>query len=191
MKVFVLLLGILFLLSCSNESNDNENESLLNRLNEKDRSTKTFETYFANMDSTKAGESIGCANGIYKLINNRYVLHITSDLPVQFDSCYSVSVGLNDRVNIELLVFDNKDASFASICTDLVNVNSPKPTQTWPAKSGLFVLGYSNPAVLHGIPMRQTSIYVNELIFIKPQTGEHIRIARELIWKVADLGTPG
>lgn len=116
MKILVpILLACFALIACANDDN---NKFVIDINN--DSSTASFAKYFSNIDTTKGGNSVGCSAGYYKLINNKYAIHLVSDLPIQYDSCYNLSISTSHvRYLIELLVFDNNDAHLGNVCTDL------------------------------------------------------------------------
>ncbi|MEZ4843272.1 MAG: hypothetical protein R3A43_03360 [Bacteroidia bacterium] len=175
------------LLSCGNQSDTTGNST-----KEQDKSQNTFATCFAGIDTLKAGQSIGCAGGTYKLINDKYVIHMLPDFPIQFDSCYSVTIDSSNAGRLtELLVFDKKDASLTNICTDLIINNAPKPTQQLQAQSGQLIIGFSDPTELYGNKTHHTTVLIKRLVFIDSKTGEKIELENELLWKVLDTGTPG
>lgn len=183
-KLIFFLIAVLSIIGCTNQ-----NKPLVKQ---PEKSINPVESYFSKLDTTRAGKSVACSGGIYKLIGDKYLIHFTSDLPVQFDSCYSVSMrDLNRKAHVELFVFDNKDASFSNICTDMIIVDSSKPPRTLFAESGEFILGYSDPIMLYGNKSQHTNILVKELVFVDGKTGEKIKIKNELLWKVLDVGTPG
>ena len=151
-----------------------------------------FANCFANVDTTKLGQTIGCEGGIYKLLNRKSVLCINFDLPVQFDSCYSVIIdGSNGKHLTSLIAFDNNNANLSNICSDIEIVNNPEPTRFLYAQSGNFILAYSNPTKLHGNPTYSVTILIKKLVFFDYKTGEKIIIENELLWKVLNAGIGG
>lgn len=189
MKTHLLLLIVLAVASCTNQQNrDLKSQETAVPVQPK----SDFEIKFAHADTTKAGESVACIGGIYKLINDKYVIHFTSELPVQFDSCYTIDFkDINRKLKAELLIFTNKKSNLVNICTDLISPNNPEPLRTAYTESGKVLFGYSNPTKLYGNQTQSSSIWIKELIFVDPKTGEKIKISNELLWKVLDLGTPG
>jgi hypothetical protein len=168
--------------------NQTAQESTMNN----DSSQRSFKKYFSNIDTSKAGNSFGCSAGVYKFINSKYVVHLSCDLPVQFDSCYHVIAdSSNTTYEIELLIFDNVDANLTNTCSDMHIDNMPKPTRVLNAKSGELLLGYSDSTKYYGNSTQRTTILIKKLIFKDDKTGEKIVIENELLWKVLNLGTPG
>ena len=181
------MLTILTLESCNNQSNYTDNPT-----RQTDKSKNTFATCFYNIDTSNAGQSIGCSGGTYKLINDKYIICILPDFPIQFDSCYAITIdSSNARRLTELLVFDNRDASLINICKDIINTNFPKPTQQIYAQSGQVIIGFSDPTELYGNPTHHTTILIKRLVFLDTKTGDKIELENEILWKVLDTGTPG
>ncbi|AEA45920.1 hypothetical protein [Fluviicola taffensis] len=183
----LFILTILTFASCNNQSHTTDNSA-----SEPDKSKKTFATCFAEVDTTKTGQSIGCTGGTYKLINDSYVIRIFPNFPIQFDSCYTVTIDSSNAERLtELLVFDNKDATLSNICTDIIITNIPNPTRRLHAQSGQLIIGFSDPTELYGNQTHQTTVLIKKMVFIDPKTGEKIELENEILWKVLDTGTPG
>ena len=124
MRGLIFILTILTLASCNNKS-----ETTDNSVRQPDKSKNTFVTCFADIDTSKAGQTLGCSGGTYKLINDKYVIRILPDYPIQFDSCYTITIdSLNAGRLTELLIFDNKNANLTNICTDIKITNNRNPT---------------------------------------------------------------
>jgi hypothetical protein len=183
----IFILTILTLASCNNQSSPRANST-----RQADKSKNTFATCFAEIDTLKAGQIIGCTGETYKLINDKYVIRIFPDFPIQFDSCYTITIDSSNAERLtELLVFDNMDASLTNICNDLTITNAPKPTQQLHAQSGRLIIGFSDPTELYGNKTHHTTILIKRLVFIDGKTGDKIELVNELFWKVLDRGTPG
>ena len=181
------MLTILTLASCNNQSDSADNSA-----KQPDKTKNTFAACFADIDTSKAGQSIGCTGGTYKLINDKYVIRIFPNFPIQFDSCYKITIdSSNARRLTELFVFDNKDASLTNICTDIIITNYPKPTRQLHARSGQLIIGFSDPTELYGNKTHHTTILIKRLVFIDSKTGDKIELENEILWKVLDIGTPG
>ena len=147
---------------------------------------------FDGLDTTNVDHTTGCTAGIYKLINKKYVIYINPDFPVQFDSCYSVSIDTsNGKYLTQLIIFDNNDAHLTNFCTDVTITNFPKSTRELSAQSGNIILAFSNPVKLYGNDTYYMNVFIKDLIFIDINTGEKIEIKNELLWKVLNTGTPG
>jgi hypothetical protein len=83
MKIVVpFLLFISTFISCDNQHLSKESDKIQN----------TFAVCFANVDTTKGGQNISCGDGVYKLINEKYVLWVSLCFPIQYDSCYIVTI---------------------------------------------------------------------------------------------------
>ena len=187
MHRLLFIITILTLVSCTHQSNFKDNYA-----KQQDKPKNTFKTCFADIDTLKAGQSIGCSGGTYKLINNKYVIRILPDFPIQFDSCYSVTIDRSNAKRLtQLLIFDNKDAHLSNICTDIIITNNPKPTRALTAQSGQLVIGFSDPTELYGNKTHHTTVLIKKLVFIDGQTGEKIELENEILWKVLDTGIPG
>lgn len=172
--------------SCNNHNNTKVDA------NQPAKPIHSFEDSFADIDTTMAGQSIGCAAGTYKLINDKYVIHILHQFPVHFDSCYSVTIdSMQNGFIIELFVFDNNNANLTNICTDVIVTNNPGPTRLLNAQSGQLIIGFSDPLDYYGHMSHHTSILIKNLVFVDAKTGEKIELKDELIWKVLDRGIPG
>lgn len=158
---------------------------------ESDKIQNTFAVCFANVDTTKVGQSISCGNGVYKLINEKYVLWVSLRFPVQYDSCYIVTIDSLNGIGTAQLVFYPQDkATLADHCNDIIICNNPIPTKTLIAERGQLLIGFSNPTMLQGYKTQHTSVLIKNLVFVDKDTGEKIEIKNELIWKVLYLGTP-
>lgn len=186
MRILILVLTILTFLACRKQRDKTSDSVLL-----VDNSIANFEKYFINIDTTAAGQTIGCIGGVYKLVNDRYVIRLNFDLPIQFDSCYTISIDTLNGELAELWIFDNKDASLTNACTDTFITNSPEPTRKLQAKSGQLVIGFSDPTEYYGNSTQHTTVLIKSLVFTDFKTGERIELKNELLWKVLDLGTPG
>jgi hypothetical protein len=187
MRKLIFIAGVLIFVRCTNQ-NETKDSSLEQSGGLKD----IFKTCFAHIDTLKIGQSIGCSNGAYKLINNKYVIRILPNFPIQFDSCYAITIdSSNGKLLTELLVFDNKDANLTNICTDLINTTASKPSRQLYAQSGQLIIGSSDPTELNGTKTSRTTIFIKRLLFIDSKTGEKIELANELLWKVLNTGTPG
>ncbi len=182
MRNLIYMLTALILASCDN------NSSTDNPTQPQEKATNTFTTCFANIDTSKTGQTIGCSGWTYKLINDKYVICILPNGPVQFDSCYTLTI---DSSNAGLLVFDNKDAHLANICTDVIITNNPTPTRHLYAQSGKIIVGFSDPTELYGNATYHTTVLIKRIVFVDNKTGGKIELENELLWKVKDLGTPG
>ena len=181
------ILTILTFTSCNSQSDTPENFAI-----EADKSENTFAICFADIDTSNAGQSIACSAGTYKLINDKYVIRILHDFPIQLDSCYSITIDSTKAgVLTELLVFDYKDASLTNICSDILLENFSGPSRKLYPKSGEVIIGHSDPTELYGNKTQRTTILIKNLVFTDSKTGETIEITNELIWKVLNKGTPG
>jgi hypothetical protein len=194
MRRLIFILTILTLVSCNNQSDtfdfsaiQYENPAIL-----PDKSKNTFSTCFADIDTSRAGRALGCSGWTYKLINDKYVIRIFPNVAVQYDSCYTLTIDSSNAGRLtELLIFDNKDANLSNICTDLINVNIPRPKRKLHAQSGQLIVGFSDPTELYGNQTHHTTILIKKLVFIDSITGDKIELENELLWKVLDTGTPG
>lgn len=187
MHRLIFILTILALVSCNNQSDTNDKSALLYN-----KSKNTFSTCFADINTSKVGQTIGCSGVTYKLIDDKYVIRIFPDFPIQFDSCYTITIdSSNARRLTELLIFDNKDANLSNICTDIININNPNPTRQLHAQSGQLIIGFSDPTALYGNQTHHTTILIKKLLFIDSKTGDKKELENELLWKVLDTGTPG
>lgn len=180
------IISILFLVSCASDN------SIDNSAKPQTNPKKSFETCFANIDTSNTSQTSACISGTYKLVSDKYVIRIFPDFPIQFDSCYSITIdSINGQRFTELLVFDKNNASLTNICSDLTITNSPEPTRHLYAQSGQVIIGFSNPTELYGNKTHHTTVLIKNLIFIDKSTGEKIELKNELLWKVLNLGTPG
>jgi len=187
MNKLIFILIILTLISCNNH-----NDSINNSVKQPNKPKNTFANCFADIDTSQAGQSIGCSGGTYKLVNDKYVIRINPNFPIQFDSCYTITIdSLNRKLLTELLVFDNKNASLTNICTDVIITNSAEPTRHLYAQSGQIIIGFSDPSPLYGNETHHTTVFIKNLKFIDSKTGEEIELKNELLWKVLNTGTPG
>ena len=153
--------------------------------------TGAFTGCFAGMDTSGVGNQLNCAAGIYKLIHDKYVLHLSLDLPVQLDKCYDFSIdSLNGRKQAELWIFEKGKAGLTNICTDVV-VNAPEPLRVLYAHSGKIRVVFSDPEKYYGNPVHRTTVWVKKLVFTDPRTGEKITLENEVFWKVLYTGIPG
>lgn len=183
----IFMLAILILAGCSNQ-----NETTDNSVKQPDKSKNTFATCFADIDSSKTGKTIGCSGGAYKLINDKYVIRIFPDFPIQFDSSYIITIDSSNAGRLtELLIFDNKNANLTNICTDIIVINNPNPTRQLQAQSGQLIIGFSDPTELYGKQTHHTTVLIKKLIFFDTKTGEKIELKNEILWKVLNTGTPG
>ena len=188
MRFIVLFIFFVLTLSSCNNRQDNTH----NLKTQTKTSANNFATCFKNIDTSKAGKSISCSGGVYKLINGKYVLHISADFPVQFDSCYNIIIDTSNAKHLtELLSFKNNEANLTNICTDVFVTNIPKPTKQLFAQIGQLIIGFSDPTELYGTKTYRTTILIKNLVFVDSVTGEKTEIKNELIWKVLNLGTPG
>lgn len=187
MSKYIFILIISTLTSCIKQKKPSGNF-----IDQPAKSSKTFSDCFANVDTSKAGQSIGCSAGIFKRINERYVIRLAQDFPIQFDSCYTVTIDRSNAKKLtELLVFHDKNATLGNICTDLMIPNWPTPIRRLYAESGQITVGFSNPTELYGNSTNHITVLIKKLVFIDIGTGEHIVLENELLWKVLNLGTPG
>lgn len=187
MNRLIFILTILTFVSCNNQIDSTENSAT-----QPDKSKNTFASCFADIDTSKVGQSIGCSGGTYKLLNEKYVIRVFPDFPIQFDSCYSITDDSSNAARLtELLVFDNNDANLLNICTDLIITNNPNPTRQLHAQSGEMIIGFSDPTELYGFKTHHTTILIKRLLFIDSKSGEKIEFQNEILWKVLNLGTPG
>lgn len=151
-----------------------------------------FATAFSGVDTTKAGLTVGCSSGEYKLVSDKYVLHFKPYFPAQFDSSYAVEIStVNASQIVELLVYDNNKSSLSSFCSDVVSTDASEPSRRLVATQGNIVVGYSDPTELSGNKTQRLTILVKDLTFTDENTGEKIELKNELLWKVLDIGTPG
>ena len=183
----IFILTILTFVSCNNQS-----DSIDNSIKQQAKPKINFATCFANIDTLKAGQSICCSGGTYKIINDKYVIRIFPDFPIQFDSCYSITIDSSNAGRLtELLIFDNKNANLSNICTDIIITNNHSLTRQLIAQSGEIIIGFSDPTELYGNQTHHTTILIKRLVFVDSKTGETIEFENEIIWKVLDTGTPG
>jgi hypothetical protein len=194
MKKIVYILISLIVIGCnSNETRKNETESH-NTIEVADSvvSENNFNNCFVEPDSSYIQESIGCSGGYYKLINDQYVLRISSELNVEYGDCDIVSIDSSEQSLLaELLIFEKGKASLTNICTDVILVNAPEPINTLKHGYGQIAIGKTDPTDYYGNEMPKMTIRVDHLTFIDPHTGEEIKIKNELLWKVLNTGTPG
>jgi hypothetical protein len=186
MRIIIFVLTIFTFVACRKQRDITSDSAL-----HVDNSTENFGKCFINIDTSAVGQAIGCVGGVYKLVNDRYVIGLYFDLPIQFDSCYTISIDTLNGELTELWVFDNKDASLTNVCTDIIITNSAEPTRKLHAKSGELVIGFSDPTEYYGNSTRHTTVLIKSLVFKDFKTGERIELKNELLWKVLDLGTPG
>lgn len=151
-----------------------------------------FLNFFTAADTSNTGESVGCAGGVYKLIDNKYVLQIKMEFSVQLDSCYNIKFNEpSSKISANLLIFDDQKASLDNICTDIINVNHRGPSRQLHALNGHLIVAYSDGAVLYGASTYYITAWVKKIVFIDDRYGERIIIENELFWKVLNSGTPG
>lgn len=178
-RTLIFVLTILALATCRKQSNTTG--SLEN----------FFASCFANIDTLNVGESRACSGETFKLINDRYVIYLSLDFPIQFESCYTISIDTaNGKKMADLWVFDNKDANLTNICTDILMMNVAKPSRSLSAQRGELIVAYSD-ATDYGNERPHITVLIKKLVFIDGKTGNTIEIENELIWKVPDVGTPG
>jgi hypothetical protein len=185
MRILILVLTIFTFLACHKQREVTSDSTHI------DNSIRTLEKCFINIDTVTVGQTIGCVGGIYKLIDDRYVVRLDLDVPIQFDSCYTISIDTLDGKWAELWVFDNKNASLTNICTDILITNSSGPARKLHAKSGQLVIGFSDRTEYYGNATQYTTVLIKSLLFTDFKTGKSIELKNELLWKVLDLGTPG
>jgi hypothetical protein len=156
-------------------------------------SKNTFANCFSNLDTIiDSNIQIACIAGVYKRISNRYVVRILPTQPIQFDSCCIINLeNVNEKLVVELLIFDQNDASLTNICSDIQFINFPKPTKILSAQIGELVIGYSDPTELYGNNTYHTTIFIKHLLFSDPISKDKIEVNNELLWKVLNMGTPG
>ncbi len=189
-----LLFSILALLSLGSCDSDGQDIDITENTGDSipKHSSNNSLLCFNGLDTSNVDQTTGCTAGIYKLINDKHVIFINPDFPVQFDSCYSINIdSLNGKHLAQLIIFDNKDAHLGNFCTDVFTTNSPKPTRQLSAQSGSMLVAFSNPVQLYGNETYHMNVLIKHLIFIDYKTGEKIEIKNELIWKVLNTGTPG
>jgi hypothetical protein len=186
MRILIFVLTILTFVACRKQRDITSDSALV-----VDNSIGTFEKCFINIDTLAVGQTIGCVGGAYKLVNDRFVIRLNFDLPIQFDSCYTITIDTLNGELTELWIFDNKDANLTNVCTDIFITNSPEPTRKLHAKSGQLVMGFSDPTEYYGNLTLRTTVLIKSLVFTDFKTGESIELKNELLWKVLDLGTPG
>jgi hypothetical protein len=153
---------------------------------------RTFAYCFSNIDSTKNGETVGCADNYYKLINNKYVVCISPKAPIKIGACDVLRFDTTSlQFNAKLLIFDNRDAHLSNICTDLDLVNLPRPSRIVDLKFGELQIGYSDVQELYGNYTYCTTIIVKTLEFLDSTTSEQIILKDQLLWKVLNQGNSG
>jgi len=189
--LFFLILVLLISLSCNNPAPSPEDA-----LEKKDslpaQSTHNSLQCFIGIDTTNIGQTVGCSYAAYKLLNKNYVIYIRPDFPIQYDSCYSITIDSTNGKNLTgLLVFDHKNANLNNLCTDLIVTDNPEPSRKLFAQSGSLILAFSNSKDSQGFPTNYVTVLIKKLVFIDFKTGKKIEIENELLWKVQDLGTPG
>ncbi|MDQ3110419.1 MAG: hypothetical protein M3R17_11045 [Bacteroidota bacterium] len=146
---------------------------------------------FVGIDTTNKGHALYCSGAAFKLVSDKYVLYINPVFPLQYDSCYTVTVdSINGKGLARLYVYDHHNAHLTNFCTDLYITNFPEPTRELHAQSGNFILAFTDPDTLYHFAQHVT-ILVKQLTFIDSKTGEKIEIKNELFWKVGNLGMPG
>ena len=187
MHRFIFILTILSLFNCNYQSKKTA-FSKTQPNTSKNKSTNCF----SDIDTTKNGMTISCSGGIYKLINNKFVVHILPDFPVKFDSCYTITIDSSNAEKLtELLIFDSKNANLTNTCTDLIKLHNPNPSRTLHAESGQLIVRFSDPTELYGNRTYHTTILIKRLIFYDYKTRKKIELKNELLWKVLNTGTPG
>lgn len=192
-KVIYVLISVL-ILGC------NSTETTKNAIQEKNAiekfdsvvSKKNFDDCFVEPDSSYIQETIGCSGGYYKLINDQYVLRISSELNIDYGDCDIILIDSSGKSLLtELLIFEKGKASLTNICTDDILVNATEPIKTLKQGYGQITIGKTDPTDYYGNEMPKMTIRVDNLTFIDPQTGKEIKIENELFWKVLNTGTPG
>ncbi len=187
MRRLTIFLTILILASCLGQSDPTNNNA-----RRREKFKNTFASCFAGIDTSKVGKSVGCSGGTFKLINDKYVICILPDFPVQFDSCYRITIDSTNAESLtELLIFDNDSANLTNICTDVIITNIASPTRQLSAQGGQLIIGFSDPTEYYGNQTYHTTILVKKLVFIDNNTGEKIELRNELLWKVLNTGIPG
>lgn len=194
MNNIIYILISIIILGC------NSNEIAKNATQEKNTIEKSksvvsknhFDDCFAESDSIFTHETIGCSGGYYKLINDEYVLRISSELNVDYGDCKILSIDSSEESPLtELLIFEKGKATLTNICTDVILVNAVEPIKTLCQGYGQITIGKSDSTDYYGNEMPRMTIRVDYLTFIDSHTGKEIKIENELFWKVLNTGTPG
>lgn len=146
---------------------------------------------FAGVDTVRGKNQYattrGCFGRFYLRVNNRWVLRLTSRLPVQYDSCTSVAVGGAKRDLVaELLVFDPGKAHLDNLCSDVRIVNAARPRQRLTARDGRVVVAF-RPTTYYGSTTYAVSLWVQRLEFVDPKTGKRIVLENQLLWRVPNI----
>jgi hypothetical protein len=146
---------------------------------------------FSDIDTSASGDSDYCADGLYKLVSDKYVISISSEFLNKFDRCASIIIDDAVRPHITVLVFDNNDADLTNFCSDVIIVNHHQPTRKVMVKDGQLSIGFYNTENRYGNMERRITVLIKDLLFIDPQSQQQIRLINELVWKAPDTGTPG
>jgi hypothetical protein len=191
MRKIIYILISLIILSCSSTKTE-KHKTEESKIAEIEDSANEFNKCFSELDSISFESTIGCSGGYYKVINDQYVLRISSDLNIEYDHCDIVQIDSSEQnFKAELLIFEKGKASLTNICTDVIIVNAPKPIKNLKKCYGQMTIGKSDPTDYYGNEMPKMTISIDNLTFTDPQTGEEIKIENELFWKVLNTGTPG
>jgi len=152
---------------------------------------KRFTSCFKNIDTTKTGYAVSCSWGTYKLINNKYILRIATQLyPPKINWCYDITINkLNLKPLVELLVYDKNNATLSNICTDMGDLNNPHPSRRFQSTTGQVIIGFT--AAKNSYDDLDISVLLRDIFFTDSTTGERIEFKNELIWKVLYDGIPG
>jgi hypothetical protein len=191
MRNLIYILISLIIVSCKSVGTENTmaEESKVEEVKD---SGNDFYNCFSESDSNMIQTVIGCSGGYYKIINDQYVLRISSGLNVEYNNCTTINIDSIDQTLItELLIFEKGKASLTNICTDHILVNTSKPINTLKKCYGQITIGKSDSTDYYENEMPKMTIKVDNLTFTDPQTGEEIKIKNELFWKVLNTGTPG
>lgn len=141
----------------------------------------------AYLDTSKAGEALGCASGFFKLLNKDMVLRIGHAIVTDKKTGTTV----DSTCDIELLLFEKGKAHLQDICTDVIADNLSKPIESIKVNKGAIKSVSTEKVEYYGNKTYKLTIIFENLIFIHPKSGTVIEIKNELYYKVLDMGISG
>jgi hypothetical protein len=190
-KVLVFVLYNIFTGCTFNQNNTSQSLVLKTEKESAINLERKLNSIFGEVDSLKILRSIGCSQGYFAYISPTYVLRIPSYIYNELEILKEYNQA-TERLSCELWVFEKDSAHLGNICTDLIDVNLPKPKRVLNSFQGRIKVYFGDKEEVWGNETCKGFIWIKEMEFIDPlHNNKKILIKDKYLWKVINLGTPG
>ena len=152
--------------------------------------TLKFSEVVNNIDTNQSQFAVGCQKKYVKLLDSALVLNISYNLDLNYNYCQKQDLdSITKNVSVYLEIFSNGSSNISNHCSCMHIVNLEPAIAKVKAISGEITICKTNPTDYYGNTLPKITIVAKDIIF--KYEGKEIKIKKEVLWKLQDLGTPG